>query len=439
MEKFKNCSYELKMNDIVEDLVKLFLSCTDSYNPKICQTVNDKYKIVDKAMLTSYLFVKIMEDRNEKNDEVTKVLKNYLLKQVIYSETGNIVFEIENKEKAYFYNEILDSLVLKKFEYKNRILKELKYNYEIIPQNKYFELLIFLENIAELSLFNKLLKRGNNEAELVIKKIKEKINNYSNLLNNKDYFYNEKKQLIDLVNDNNFFESTYGNLNNVALNLIDVNRFSYLFLQVPENVMLHTFLITVSSIVFAEYCKETLKDDIDIYQIISKALFHDFGEFKGVEIISHFKYYNELSTKMFAEIEENDQKDLEKLIGTNLYDIISNYKKGLEGYIVEEIDKITGIMKLLVEVKYYNNFTLIKTINAIYQERFKRFLRIDNIDGVSNKKFYMDFLRESYIYIKEGLVEKDLNIFLNYYTEKELKEFRNEIEGLKKNPDKFLK
>ena len=96
-------------------------------------------------------------------------------------------------------------------------------------------------------------------------------------------------------------------------------------------------------------------------------------------------------------------------------------------------------MKLLVEVKYYNNFTLIKTINAIYQERFKRFLRIDNIDGVSNKKFYMDFLRESYIYIKEGLVEKDLNIFLNYYTEKELKEFRNEIEGLKKNPDKFLK
>ena len=427
------------MKDLIEDLMKIYLACIDSYYPKIHQTINDKYTIVDKAMITSYLFTKIMEDRNEKNDEVTMVLKNYILKQVIYSETGNIVFEIENADKAFLYNEILDSLVLEKFKYKNRVLKELKFNYKLIPHNKYSELLAFLENIAELSIFNKLLLRGNKEAETKLKKINENIKNYSNLLNEKDYFYEEKKQLIDLVISNNFFESEYGNLNNVALNLIQVNRFAYLFLQVPENVMLHTFIITVSSIIFSEYCIEKFNENIDIYSIITKSLFHDFGEYKGVEIISHFKYYNELSTKMFTEIEENAQKDLEELIGTNLYSIISNYKEGLEGYIIDEIDKITGIMKLLIESSYYNNYTLLKTTNAIYQERFKRFLRLEKIEGTQNKDFYMDFLRESYIYIKEGLIEKDVNIFLRYFTEEELEKYRAEIEFLKKNPNEFLK
>ena len=200
----------------------------------------------------------------------------------------------------------------------------------------------------------------------------------------------------------------------VVLNLIDVYRYSYLVLVMPENVLHHQFIITC--ILFSEYCTEHLNENIDIYKVITNSLFHDFGEFKGTEIISHFKYYNESSTKMFKKIEENDEKDLIVLIGSNLYNIIKNYRKGLEGLILELIDKIFGIMKLIIEMEYYNNLTLIKTINAVYQERFKRFLRIESEETI-NKKFYMDFLRESYIYIKEELVEFDPEMFLNYFTE----------------------
>ena len=147
------------MDDIIEDLFKIYLANIDSYNSKIHQTINDKYTIIDKAMIVTYLFVKIIEDRNEKNQEVTEVLSNYLLKQSIYSETGNLEFEIADKSKIKLYCDILNKLILEKFEYKNRLMKKLKYNYKDIELNKYSELLVFLEDIAEFTIFQKMILR----------------------------------------------------------------------------------------------------------------------------------------------------------------------------------------------------------------------------------------------------------------------------------------
>lgn len=427
------------MNDIIEDLLKIYISCIDSYNSKIYQTINDKYTIIDKSMLAIYQYIKILEDKNERDQEAIDVLTSYILKQIIYSETGNIVFEIVDKSKVDLYNEILDELVIEKFDYKNRIMKKLKYNYKKIKPNKYSNLISFLEDIAEFSLFQKLVLRGNQEAVMLLKKIKNKILAQSSNLNTNDYFYHEKQKIIDLINTNEFFESQYGKLSLVALNLKDVYRYSNLPSQLPENVLLHQYTMTVMSIMMAEYCNNNLEDKFDLYTIIVKSLFHDFGEYKGTEIITHFKNYNETTKKMFAEIEEKDEKELENQIGTNLYIIISNYKNGLEGYLSELIDKMLGIMKLWVEVGYFNNNTHIKSINSIYQDRFKRFLRIEKIDNVHNKDFYLELLREYYIYIKEHLVEKDLNYFFKYFTEEELQQFRSEIKLLKDNPNEFLK
>ncbi len=424
------------MNDIIEDLLKIYISCIDSYNSKIYQTINDKYTIIDKSMLTIYQYIKILEDKNEKNQEAIDVLTCYILKQIIYSETGNIVLEIADKSRADLYNEILDELVIEKFDYKNRIMKKLKYNYKKIKPNKYSNLIAFLENIAEFSIFQKLVSRGNQEAEILLKKIKNKI---TSNLNPNDYFYYEKQKIADLINANEFWESQYGKLNLVALNLKDVYRYSNMSSQLPENVLLHQYTMTVTSIIMADYCNNNLQDKFDLYTIIVKSLFHDFGEYKGNEIITNFKNYNETTKKMFSEIEEKDAKDLESQIGTNLYIIISDYKNGLEGYLSELIDKMLGIMKLWIEVGYLNNNTYIKIIHSIYQDRFKRFLRIENIENAHNKNFYLEILRECYIYIKELLIEKDLNYFFKYYTEEELHEFRSEIKHLKDNPNEFLK
>ena len=165
------------MNDIIEDLFKIYLSCMDSYNSKIYQTVNDKYTIIDKSMLTIYLFIKIIEDRNEKNQEITDALSNYLLKQIIYGETGNLSFEIVDNSKVQIYHEILDKLILEKFQYKNRIMQKLKYNYKNIELNKYYELLRFLEDIAEFAIFQKMILRGNQEIILMFENLKNKLKN----------------------------------------------------------------------------------------------------------------------------------------------------------------------------------------------------------------------------------------------------------------------
>lgn len=426
------------MNDIIEDLFKIYMSCIDSYNSKIHQTINNKYTIIDKSMIAIYLFIKIIEDRKESNEEVTEVLSNYLLKQVIYSETGNLAFEISDKSKIDVYNEILDKLIIEKFEYKNRIMKKLKYSYKNIKLNKYSELLMFLEDIAEFVIIEKITLNEDKE-DIFLNKIKNKIINQLKALKINDYFYKEKKTIIDLIIDDKFSQSEYGNLINVALNLKDVYRYSHVTIQIPENVLFHQFTITVASLILAQYCNKEFKENIDIYTIISKSLFHDFSEYKGTEIITAFKNYNDITKKMFAEIEENDEKELKEKIGKNLYIIISEYKNGAEGFISEIIDKMLGIMKLWIEVGYFNNYTVIKTIDAIYQERFKKFLKIEKIDELKNKKFYLDLLREDYIYVKEHLIEKNLEIFFKYFTKDELKKYREEIKLLKENPESFLK
>lgn len=127
------------MNEVLDDLLKIYLSTIDSYNSKIYQTVNDKYTIIDKSMITVYLFIKIIEDRKEQNDEVVGLIANYLLKQNIYGETGSLSFEISDKSKRELYNELLEKLILEKYDYKNRVLKQLNYNYKILQKNKYTE------------------------------------------------------------------------------------------------------------------------------------------------------------------------------------------------------------------------------------------------------------------------------------------------------------
>ena len=223
-----------EIEDIIEDLFKIYLSSIDSYNSKIYQVVNDKYTVIDKSMITIYLFIKIIEDRNEKNEQITNTLSNYLLKQIIYSETGNISFKVDDNSKKEIYHEILQKLILEKFQYKNRIMRELKYNYKIIGLDQYSELLMFLEDIAELVIFNKMILKGNTEIEIFYNSKKSEIINQLNILNTNEYFYKEKKNIIDLIINDKFNESQYGNLVNVALNLKDVYRYSQITTRISR-------------------------------------------------------------------------------------------------------------------------------------------------------------------------------------------------------------
>jgi hypothetical protein len=460
MSKKKGIFMEVT-SDILEDLFKIYLSSIDSYNAKILQTINEKYTIIDKNMLAVYLYMKILEDNKDKNKKAIEVLSNYMLKQLIYSETGNLSLEISDKSKVPYYTELLDRLILEKFEYKNRILKELKYNYKMIPHNEYSDLLIFCEDIAEYSILNKLYITGNREAEKNLTEKKNKIlslefeneeeNSIGNVSSNvngtkkqkekfkqKEIYTKDKKEIVNLIRDGKFENSVYGNLVSIALKLRDVYRYSTIIVTIPENVLFHQYTIAVTSLILAEYLNEKLGESIDIGAIIEKSLFHDFCEFKGNEIVTQFKNYNADTIKMFAEIEAEDENELKELLGINLYLIITNAKMGAEGYVLDMLDKMLGIMKLCIEIGYMNNLTCIR-VYSIYQERFKRFLRVYKMDELKNKDFYIDLIRESYIYVKNFMIETNVEYFLKYFTEEELKEYRKEIKDLKENKELFLK
>lgn len=441
------------MESFIEDLFKIYNSSIDSYNSKILQTINNKYTVIDKSMLAIYLYIKILDELKIENDIAKDTLINYLLRQNVYSETGNISLNITDKSRKKLYNEVLEKLIIIKFDYQNRILSHFKYNYVTIPSNQYTSLLSFCERISEYCIIQKLILCGNSEATSYLNNIKinfehelDIIKNHTtmidnfpkNIKNNNDIIMQEEANILTNIIENTFENTKYKQLINVALNLKDVYRYSAFTTIVPENVLFHQYTLSIVSILFANYLNNELNESIDIYKLMCKSLFHDFGEYKGNEIISHVKYYNEETTKMFAEMEASDEKDLENKIGTNLYKVIIHYHEEKEGYVSELLDKILGIMKIWIEFRYMNNYTYIKALTSVYQGRFKRFKNIDMLNRFKNPDFLLDLLRETYIYIKENTMSRDRNMFLKYFSEEEEKSFKEELKSIKENKDKFL-
>lgn len=425
---------------ILEDLFKVLLGIIDSYNSKILQNINEKYTVIDKSMLSAYLYIKILENRNERNDLSVEVLRNYLLKQSIYGETGNLALEFTDKSKMDLYNKVINELIVEKFEYKNRVMKRLKYDYKILDNNEFTNLLKFCESIAEISILNKLARRGNKEAEEYLKIRKNKlVSIYTNNALNGDKFKDEKINIIYHIKEEKFEETDYFKLLEVALKLRDVYRYSTLTTVLPENVLFHQYIISVTCILFADYLKRELNENINIYTLLLKALFHDFGEYNGNEIVTQVKNYNEDTIAMFGQMQRTDEEQLRGRIGDNLYNIISDSTDGAEGYILEILDKVTAIMKLWIEVKYMGNNTYIKATCSVFQSRFKRFEKIKKIDELKKKDFYLDFVREAYIYVKENLIEYNPEITLEYFTKDEIEVMRNEINEIKKDKNIFLK
>ncbi len=420
------------MKDLVEDVLKVYLSAIDSNNAKIMQNVNEKYTIIDKAMISAYLYIKILNNLKINEEKSKDVLVSYLTRQNIYGETGNLALEISNKERKSLYNEVLNHLVTEQFEYKNRILKKLKYNYKIIENNEYSDLIEFCESVAEFYILDKLLKRGNWEVLSYINSLKNKFAVYLNSnIKNSEKIEKEKMKIYQLILEEEFEKTEYYNLIQIALKLKDVYRYSTLTTMVPEDVLFHQYCMVIVNIVFADYMIKK-GEKIDKYKLVCKTLFHDFGEYKGNEIVSQIKLYNDETKAMFAEIEENDEKELEKFLGKDIYLIICEYKSGKEGYIADILDKILGIMKLWIETGYMNNYTYIKSLCSVYQARFAKFKNIDRINELKDKEFLLEFLKDSYVYVKENLVNANPKILAMYFTREEIESFKTEINNLKK-------
>lgn len=118
---------------------------------------------------------------------------------------------------------------------------------------------------------------------------------------------------------------------------------------------------------------------------------------------------------MFYAMGKADEEELKEQIGDNLFEIISCADDEQEGYILEVLDKMLGIMKLCIEVEYMGNQTYLKAICSVFQSRFKKFKKVEKIDSLKNKEFYLDLVRCCYIYVKEHLLEYNLKSFFSFF------------------------
>ena len=316
------------MESFITDFLKVYNNLVDAYNAKILETINDKYRIIDRAMIASYLYIKMLDKLNLRSPKTDASLINYLMKQVIYGETGNLSLDITDTVAKKSFKEVSDKLIAEKFSYLNRILTNLKYNYQQNPIETE-ELFTILERIAEYFLMQKLALHGNREAKNYCETLKDKLLELKSPSSSK--ISEEINQIIDSIANNELICNEYANLVDVALNLKDVYRYSNLISVINENVLFHQYVIAIMSIIFGEYLNLVNGENIDIASLVYKALFHDFPEYKGNEIVTQIKNYNEDTIKMFKMIESADELDLKAKLGDSIFDIIVHFGDEKEG------------------------------------------------------------------------------------------------------------
>lgn len=425
------------MNNIIIDFTKIYGSLIDAYNSKIKQTINNKYTLIDRAILAIYLYIKILDNLKLRDKKTDKNLIHYILKQVIYSETGNLSLDITDEECVKAFKEVSDNLIKEKFSYLNRVLESLKYNYE--PLDTYFdEIFRDLEIISEYVMMEKLFLLGNIEARNYVFELKEKLKKIRENTEGNDKIKQEIIKIIESILKDKFKNSKYQELMNIALNLRDIYRYSSFTLMVPENVLYHQFVVAILSIIFSEYLNKEELENINVGDIVYKSLFHDFAEYKGNEIVAQVKNHNESTIKMFKMIEEQDELELKNILGDNLHEIMTNFKKGKDGYISELLDKIIAIIKIWYEVIMLGNVAFIRAAGSIYQERFKRFKKKERLEELQNPQFFIDLLRECFIFVKESLLNYNQELFLLYYTLEDIDKIKTEIKTLREKEDTFL-
>lgn len=407
------------------------LYAMDSNCVKKQQTINDRYTTIHETMLTTYFYFK-WQEKTKGKIESDGMIRNALMMQLINFSTGNIGVDIEDGKQLRFYHQVKQQVVKEKIAYLNRNLKELQIN--LVEEEKE-EIYLFFEQLADLWILLQLYKRGNFlTVEAIQKKIQiltmqNKIENIeianiqSQLLGILETIGNSQA-LQDYLRENSVLRD-YDKLAGIAFNLREVHRFSQANLVVKEDVLYHIYANTVMCVLLADWLIQQ-GENIDVNQILLKSCFHDFSEYTGNEIIASMKAYSEETTALFKKIEERDEKKLEDSIGSVMYEVIQGYKKDKNGYVVDIIDKMIGIMKVWIEEMIYGNKMMLKCFTADECKRFQRFYTSPYCTEFVYPEFYTTLLKSHYISIIEDfLKQEEMSLFWN---KEEIQAIRESIE-----------
>jgi len=419
--------------NLMEDMYKIKMYAADANHVKKNQPVNNRYTTIHSTMLAIFFFLKLSEKEYGKLNAANDMIQNALMVQLVNFSTGNMGVDSESEKQIKIYHNVKKKIISEKIEFLNRNLKEIKIPFVEIQEDE--SIFLFCEQLADLWILKQLYMRGN---ELAYTEIEKKI---SILTNYSDYEIKEvqkiksklpqilenlknRQKLKQWLNKDEDLKD-YENLATVIFNLREVHRFSQAHLIVPQDVLFHLYLNTVICLIMTDWL-EKQGEELDKAKILLKSLLHDFGEYTGNEIIASTKAYSLETSQMFEKIEENDERKLKEKIGLELFEIIKKYKTDKEGYVVNIIDKMIGIMKTKTELILYSNKTMLKCFTATECKRFQTFYTNPIRDELKLGNFYTTLLKSHYISIIECfLKQEEMKI---YWNEKEIEALKASIE-----------
>ncbi len=417
--------------NLIQDMYSINLYAMDSNCVKKQQIINDRYTTIHETMLATYFYFK-WQEKTKGKIKPDGMIRNALMTQLINFSTGNIGVDIEDGKQLKFYHQVKQQIVKEKIAYLNRNLKELQVN--LVEEEKE-EIYLFFEQLADLWILLQLYKRGNFlTVEAIQKKIQilttknkiedSEIGNIQSQLPSILDKLKDRQELQAYLQENKILKD-YESLAEIAFQLREVYRYSQTNLRVEEDVLYHMYINTVMCILLADWLIQQ-GENIDVNQILLKSCFHDFSEYTGNEIIASMKAYSEETTALFKKIEERDEKKLEDSIGPVMYEVIQNYKKDKNGYVVDMIDKMIGIMKVWIEEMIYGNKMMLKCFTADECKRFQRFYTSPYRTEFVYPEFYTTLLKSHYIAIMEDfLKQEEMSLFWN---KEEIQAIRESIE-----------
>lgn len=177
-----------------------------------------------------------------------------------------------------------------------------------------------------------------------------------------------------------------------VLNTDNVIRYSLMNQAIPETLSMHITDVALMSYIIASHLTFMCDEDIDLGEVLEKAVLHDLDEVLTGDVVRPTKYYNDDIHNSLDELaKESIDKISDKLGSPRLSQIWRNAKSGKSGCIIKLVDMLCVSKKSIIEVKLRGNNYFQKVAYEMVHniEELIEYIEESDFDFNENSEIYL--------------------------------------------------
>lgn len=149
-----------------------------------------------------------------------------------------------------------------------------------------------------------------------------------------------------------------------------VQRYSSSRLCDPENLATHVYEVQMIGLMIIHKLKKWCSVEVDEHEFLMKALLHDVDETVLGDTPRPLKYASPEIHDSIEEVADNTARNLmysyfEGDTADRYYGYYKQSKKDLTGFIVKMADMLSVLKKVVLEVEYLHNLTMLKVVDNL--------------------------------------------------------------------------